>query len=100
MNSTILVTSEHQHHWLLIGRALQDWRAKAKQPSKLEDNTALWGMLTQLCDPLEKTCDHLFAGMMCSRGTSCPSIALQIACLLIALLAAVDYCTSFGVVNP
>ncbi|DBA66133.1 TPA: hypothetical protein ACH3X2_002608 [Trebouxia sp. C0005] len=65
-----LVTSEHQHRWLLIGRALQAWRTTAKRPSKLRDNTALWGMLARLCDPLEETLEHLFAG---GAGTRLPS---------------------------
>ena len=80
------VTSEHQHRWLLLGRALQAWRTTAKRPSKLRDNTALWGMLARLCDPLEKTFEHLFAGVMC------PSIALHGVCNLVPLLAAVEYC--------
>ena len=70
-----LVTSEHQHRWLLLGRALQAWRTTAKRPSKLRDNTALWGMLARLCDPLEETLEHLFAGVMRL------SIALHVVCI-------------------
>ncbi len=51
-------------------------------------------MLARLCDPHEKTFEHLFAGVMCTI------IALHDVCDLVPLLAAVDYCTSFGVVKP
>ena len=70
-----LVTSEHQHRWLLLGRALQAWRTSAKRSSKLRDNTALWGMLARLCDPLEETLERQFAGVMR------PSLALHVVCI-------------------
>ena len=79
-----LVTSEHQHHWLLLTRALQVWRTTTKRLSKLRDSTALWGMLARLCD--------LFSSTEPARAAM--TSALYSAHFLCSAVLAVSFCGS------
>ena len=58
------VTVQHQHRWLVMGRALQAWKATSPPRSVVRDNTALWEMLQCLCGPVEHIFQQLFAGEM------------------------------------
>ncbi len=62
------VTAEHQHRWLLMGRALQSWKSTARK-STLADNNELWKMLEIQCNSVETVLDRLQKEEQALAGT-------------------------------
>ncbi len=90
-----LVKAEHQHRWLLMGRALQQ-RMKAQSEPAIACST-LWNVLDWQCDSVEQMLNDVYEGdaqcilkhpyLLAGNHTACASVAY-------ASVASVSVCLS------
>ena len=105
------VSVEHQHRWLVFGRALQDWKrdqpVKRGRKSALLANTDLWETLECMCDPVERMLNDLFEGdhglvcvHVCVRACVCACVHVHMNVCVCAYGICVHQCLCQKTLNP